>query len=294
MPENTDFGDSDYTGTQPGPDAMNKWLAGAQAYLDGKPTDYDPRQGIPPEYKVDDNGQLVKKGQWDQWGKGATEFFASAVPTIFGVPGLGPGGTAVTEGTKMGTLDSIFNMINKGGQAFTSLSDVLGGAAKSSQAQNNTNDTLSLALYNAKNNAKLNAKKFALSAPSARMRTSMAAILPKYATPAQVHWGGPGSGLRGEVPTWTGGAKSVFDAAKDPQYSQLGDQVMNDELLAQMKGGASGGNEDAASEVAPELGKTSALDDILGTSSLTTSVLGALSKFGATKRPKTPAIPDGV
>lgn len=194
-------------------------------------------------------------------------------------------GTAATSASaptlaSTGSGMSILDTINKISNLVTPLSDVLGGAAKSGQQQNNVADQLKLALYNAKQNATLGAKRFALAAPGKRMGTSMQALLSKYDTPTKVNWGGPGSGLRGEVPTYSGGLSgAVRSASSDPSYQKLRDQVTQDELTSQMAGGASGGNQDVSVGTPPDVGSSSAGDNILGGGALTASILAALGKF---------------
>lgn len=159
--------------------------------------------------------------------------------------------------------------------ALSGLSDVLGGAAKSGAAANQSKDALKVALEG----AKLNRDKFATQAPGVRMNTSIRAALAKNAAPASVQWGGPGSGLRGEVPTFSGGANSIVPAMHDPGMSGLFDQIMKDQMMAQQQGGQSGGNTDNKMTVNPQdIGKTSLLDKIIGGGALGSSILSSILK----------------
>lgn len=161
------------------------------------------------------------------------------------------------------------------------LSDVFGGAAKSDVAQSNNAGALKLALAR----LGLDTKKFATTAPAARLATGQRAALANAASPAEVHWGGPGSGLRGEVPTYTGGIKSIYKANQDPEMRQLSQQTLHDSLVAQMKGGADpnglgvpGSDMDMGS--AAHVGEGSTGGDILGGLSLGTSIASILKRAG--------------
>ncbi len=76
----------DYQGTDNGAGANAmpnvgvdpQWIQGLQDYLDGKPTSYDPRQGVPPGYKID-NGKVVAD----------SNFWGATWPGLLGVAGMG-------------------------------------------------------------------------------------------------------------------------------------------------------------------------------------------------------------
>lgn len=164
---------------------------------------------------------------------------------------------------------------------FSGLADVFGGAAKSDSANANSTDALKLALQR----LNLDTKKFATAAPSERLATGQRAALANAATPAAVHWGGPGSGLRGEVPTFTGGIKSVYKANEDPELRQLSQQVLHDSLVSQMKGGADpnglgvpGSDTDLGS--AKDVGEGSTAGDVLGGIGFGSSIASVLKKAG--------------
>lgn len=214
--------------------------------------------------------------------------FAPSTATTAGAStGAGTGATAATTataGSRMG-ISKILDLALKGSDLFSNVSDVLGGASKSANQQNNTSDQLKLALANQRTNRLATA----LKAPGTRLSTALQAALTKAPMErAQLHWGGPGSGLRGEVPTWTGGAFDSLKAAREnPTVSKLSDQILQDELLGQMNGGPSGGNQDLDMGSASDVGEESTGDKVLGGASLTTSLLGALKKSGVFDRPKT-------
>lgn len=157
------------------------------------------------------------------------------------------------------------------GSMMGDLSDVLGGAAKAGAENNLSRDKNTLT----REAIRLGRDKFAVDAPGTRMQTSLKAALQKNATPASVQWGGPGSGLRGEIPQFNGGIKSIYAGMQDPTHKKLLDQVMADELMQQQQGGVSGKGLDTAM---PEINKTSLMDKILGGAAMGTSILGAIMK----------------
>jgi hypothetical protein len=158
------------------------------------------------------------------------------------------------------------------------LPDVLGGAAKGAQSQKNIGDYLNLA----KGNEELNRNKFAVEAPGTRAGTALHSALGAALTPTHVSWGGPGSGLRGEMPVYSGGAHDALASLKgNPDIQGLLSTIQKDMLAQQQKGGATGGNADAAMpDYLKDIGQSSLLDKILGGSALGTSLLGALGKGG--------------
>lgn len=180
------------------------------------------------------------------------------------------------------------------GDAVSGIADVVGGAAKSAGQANDNRDYARIAAER----AKLDRDKFATTAPNARMQTMLRAALGKNAQPAQVHWGGKGSGLRGEVPTYTGGVKSIYGALKDPTMAGGLDTIMRDSLMAQQRGGLSGGSQDTNMGVADpsQMGKTSIMDKILGGTGLATGILGAIlkSKKPPVTQPTPPVTPTPV
>lgn len=191
--------------------------------------------------------------------------------TLLKVAGIG--GAPFTGGASLA--------LTGGADALSSLSDVFGKAAKSDTDQRNTADTLKLALAR----LGLDTKKFATTAPAARLATGQRAALANAASPAEVHWGGPGSGLRGEVPTYTGGIKSIYGANQDPEMRQLSQQTLHDSLVAQMQGGADPGGKgvpgtDTSLMGAEDVGKGSTGGDVLGGLSLGASVADVLKRAG--------------
>lgn len=192
----------------------------------------------------------------------------------------------------MGLL-SILGRIGKGalgiatGGVSSALGDVLGGASKSGQAQNNNQDTIKLALQN----AQLNRDKYALAAPGVRMNTSIRAAMAKRGTPSSVQWGGPGSGLRGEIPQFSGGRKSVYAGLQEPDTQGLLDRVIHEQLMGQVAGGPSGGNADAA--MPTNIGQSSTFDKILGGGAFGSSILGAILKARGNGNSTPSAVPFG-
>lgn len=140
------------------------------------------------------------------------------------------------------------------GSKVKGLASVLGGASKDQAASK------AMAARNELDWQRLN-----LDAPGKKLSSSLAAALTKDYTPSTLHWGGPGSGLRGETPTYSGGAKDALTAAKnDPAVAKLLQDVLN--------GKAGIPNPQAAGGA----GHESLLDKILGGAAFGTSVLGAI------------------
>lgn len=174
--------------------------------------------------------------------------------------------------------------------AMDGLSGVLGGAAKSGQDQNNKSDQLKLLLEN----AKLNRDKFALAAPGERLSTGMRANLAANAKPSKLNWGPngfkPGAIARGEaqMPKWEGGPSSGLGDNMSPDAKQLSNTVLHDSLIAQLRGGTTGGgsrpggdmNTGGSDLAMPKgIGEESTGDKILGGASLGTSILGLLLRL---------------
>lgn len=150
------------------------------------------------------------------------------------------------------------------------LADVLGGAAKSGQTQNNTNDQEQIALANAKT-ARLKA---ALDAPGERLKQSVGASLLNNWTPQKTTWGGPGSVARGQPITISGGVGQGLQNL-DPATKALSQRTIQDELASQISGGPTGGNQDMAM---PQVGQSSTFDKVLGGAGFGSSILAALLK----------------
>lgn len=219
-------------------------------------------------------GEANKLGQT---GSQAASTLAKNAP-LLAIPGAG--GAAAATGGSTGIIDSLLKVA-------PALSDIFSKAGASDVAQSNTADQLKIALLN----AGINAKKLGVTAPATRLATGERAALAQAATPAQVHWDGPGSGLKGEVPTYTGGIKSIFDANQNPTMKALSNQVLNDSLVGEMSGGVSGGNQDASLGSAANVGQGSTAGDVLGGLGLGTSVTAALAKLGIFGKGPTPTTP---
>lgn len=183
--------------------------------------------------------------------------------------GVTAGGAAGATAAGGGLTSTIVNaLINKG---IPAAAQVLGGAAKGEQTQNNLQDQASLQ----QGNLALGRDKFALEAPNTRLATAIKASLASNFQPQHTEWAGPGSGLQGKVPKITGGLSAGL-ANLDPRVKELSNQVMMDELLGQQQGGPSGGKQDRA---VPTINQSSGADKALGGLSLGTSILGALSPY---------------
>jgi len=142
------------------------------------------------------------------------------------------------------------------------LAPVLGGAAKGQLSGEQANYQLGLGADQLNNQiAQLNT-----TLPAARLRAAEQAGLLNTYSPVSVSWGGPGSGLKGQVPRLTGGV----DPSKMPaMVRSLANQVQMSELQNQL-----GGN---IPNVAPPNIGGSTGDQILGGAAAGTSILGALA-----------------
>lgn len=136
------------------------------------------------------------------------------------------------------------------GAVIPSLSSIFGGASKAKQDQQNKEADRALAW-----------EQLRLQAPGQRADTALRAALSKNFSPQSVSWGGPGSGLRGELPQYSGGLSSSMT------------QSQQDPMLQQML-------QDAIAGKAPEsydrqqYPKSSKWDKLLGGLSLGTSIAG--------------------
>lgn len=156
---------------------------------------------------------------------------------------------------------------------FKALADVLGGAASGGTNTQQKDDALKLALANLVTSR----QKSAATLPGTRLANSVKSSLATTAAPSTVKWNGPGSGLKGELPEYSGGVSGGL-ANLDPGTKQLAQQNIHDELLQQMQGGASGGNTDAA---VPDVGKSSTLDKLTGAGGLVAGLASALGQGGS-------------
>jgi hypothetical protein len=130
---------------------------------------------------------------------------------------------------------------------------ILGGMAKAGAEANANRDRILPSMEG----AQLSRDKFALEAPTTRMDQSMRASAIKNAAPVAVNWGGPGSGLRGQVPSFTGGYQGAL-ANLDPQTRQLAETILQKDLQDQLAG------TDDDTKWLDQFGKTSTKDKIVG------------------------------
>lgn len=179
---------------------------------------------------------------------------------------------------------SILGMVKKGSDAYSGVSDVLGGAAKGANQQNNQQDQLKLLLANLQQKQ----NEDAATLPAKRLSTSVQGSIAAHATPSKFNWGGPGSVAHGgPMPSFSGGPTGAV-ANLDPETKQLGQTNVHDMLLQELQGGRGGGNTDMN---APQVGQTSGFDNALGGSALVTALLGALNKKKTTGAPTVPQVP---
>lgn len=107
--------------------------------------------------------------------------------------------------------------------------NILGGALTAAQ-QNAREKELNQIRRDA---LQLDRDKYALGAPETRLDTSMHASRILNHEPVKAHWGGPGSGLRGETVRFTGG--SANPNLIDPRTRDLSDDVLNQQLQDQLE-----------------------------------------------------------
>src|SRR6266853_1633742 len=88
------------------PGDIGGWVKSLQDYLDGKPSTYDPKQGVPVGYKVE-NGQVVKQSQWDQWGKGAALTLGGGIAGELGAVAPLPGVTIPSAAGSIADLGAV-------------------------------------------------------------------------------------------------------------------------------------------------------------------------------------------
>lgn len=172
-----------------------------------------------------------------------------------GLLGLLPGG---------GTISAIADVA--GGMA-----PILGGAAKGAQESTILQDRARL------DRDRLQQERFRTNQalPGQRLSTAIGASKAANFSPVTASWGGPGSGKRGELTRFSGGFANPN--LIDPRVKQQADDILNQQLLAQMQ-----------REQAPEISqpmKEGKGSKILGGLALGSSILGGLGgvKFGKSK-----------
>lgn len=132
---------------------------------------------------------------------------ASAAGSIAG--GLSEAGIPTAVGIGGGGGSALGGLVS--GRGMSALGSILGGAAAGRQQQQNTEVDQS---------ARLAA--LGLQAPAARLQTGLRASLAENFTPQTLSWGGPGSGLRGEMPTYSGGLPAAMgQTQQDPMIQRL-------------------------------------------------------------------------
>lgn len=142
--------------------------------------------------------------------------------------------------------------------ALSGLGEVAGNAAGNSDKSRHI-----------ENNTALDYARFNQNAPRVRARTALDAALAQNYTPRTFHWNGPGSGLRGEVPTYSGGfSDAMMKAKQDPMMAAL----LNDVVAGRSGKGTT------IDHLEPK--KSSLLDKILGGIGLGASAAGGIMKVG--------------
>lgn len=171
----------------------------------------------------------------------------ASTPIGNGMAATPAGGSGMASGGGTSALSRVAGVGKK-------LSDVLGGASKSQADSRHTaaQDQLDWERLN-------------LAAPGSKLSTMLAAALTKNFTPRTLNWGGPGSGLKGETPSYSGGSNAAMRLSlQDPMVQKL---------LADVEAGKAGIPNPTA---AGQPGHESRWDKILGGAAFGTSILGAL------------------
>lgn len=175
------------------------------------------------------------------------------------------GGAGTAAGAGGSILGGIKGIAGKVSPYLDKLGPVLGNMAKAGAEANANRDRILPSMEA----AQLARDKFALDAPGTRMSQSLEASILKNAQPSNVNWAGPGSGARGQVPTFTGGFTGAL-ANLDPETRQLADTVLHKDLQDQLAGG------DDATKWLDQFGHESAMDKIIGGASTGVNIWDAL------------------
>lgn len=154
------------------------------------------------------------------------------------------------------------------------LSSIFGGASKGAREDRILQDQGNL------QRDQLNQNRFRIneSLPGDRLSTSVRASRVRNAEPVQFQWGGPGSGLRGELPQFTGGHANPN--AIDPRTRTQADDVLDQMIRAQM------GRTEAPQVSQP--GRDSRGGRILGGLALGSSILGGINALRPRSRQVAP------
>lgn len=186
-------------------------------------------------------------------GSGGDSGFSPYDPTA-NAGGTGPNGTIQGTG-----IDSSPSILQQAGQYGRSIAPVLGAAARTSaQGQQ----------QNFQNNAGL--AEAALAEPGTHLKNILAANAAANG-PAKANWGGPGSGLRGETVTYSGGRFAPLSPDLQSQLQPF-EQTEMQKLLHPTLDPASNPN------LQPN-GSNSAWDKILGGGAMAASILGSGGRF---------------
>ncbi len=182
---------------------------------------------------------------------------AGITPELAG--GLGTGavagpGIAGVEGLGGGILPQVADAAKK-------VQPILGGMAKAGADANANRDRI----MPSAESVKLARDKYALEAPSTRMTQSSKASILKGLQPAKTTWAGPGSGARGEMPTFSGGIPNAV-SGMDPRAKELADGILTKNLQDQLAG------KDAETPYLDKIGTTSATDKAVGAGAIGASI----------------------
>lgn len=211
---------------------------------------------------------------------GAAAAVDGALPGTAGATGAGAGAAgaeaavdgsyigadvAGTEAQALGMGGGPLSILKTVGKYAQKAAPILGNMAKSGAEANQNRDRNAILAEG----VKLARDKFALDAPTTRMHQTTKASMLNHAAPLTMQWGGPGSGLRGELPTYSGGATEALSHLSE-DTGPLNNEVMRQNLQDQLSG------RDHNMDYMKDMGKTSLLDKLIGIAASGTSLYGAV------------------
>lgn len=162
-------------------------------------------------------------------------------------------GADSAAGTGIAGAGSAGSILGRAAPYINKAAPILGGMAKAGADANAARDRILPSMES----AQIARDKFALDAPTTRLTQSVRSSAIKNAAPVAVNWAGPGSGLKGQVPNFSGGYQNAL-ANLDPETKQLAEATLHKDLQDQLAG------KDDQSRWLDQFGKTSVQDKIVG------------------------------
>lgn len=204
--------------------------------------------------------------------------------TVAGGTGLGAGGSAAligggaaagAAGGGAGAAGAGGSLLGKVAGVAQNAAPILGGMAKSNQAANQQqtdNDFRAAQLRLAQEQQQFSEGQQQLHNP-AIMQGDIARANAMAAGPVQAHWGGPGSGLRGETVQFTGGA----NAPQSPETKAAMQQLIQQKIQQLLAPPPAAGANPAFAPVTPK--PESGTDKLIGGLATGAGLLGGFSRF---------------